>query len=116
MSIRFRPHPVLGNQSLLDLSKKNDFNLSPSFPINNIKELDQISGDENNCENNDNLKKSFHKGNMTEVFFKKNKELNESAKKLDLSSLNEPLVCEFSPITQTKNDEKENGHSGIHIK
>ncbi len=55
------------------LSKKNDFNLSPSFPINTIKELDQISGDENNCENNDSLKKSFHKGNMTEVFFKKNK-------------------------------------------
>jgi len=31
MSIRFRPHPVLGNQSLLDLSKKNDFNTNIYF-------------------------------------------------------------------------------------
>ena len=79
--------------------------------INNNRQLEQLSGDENN-QDNDSFKKSLHKGNMSEVFFskidKRGKDLSDSAKKLDFSSLNEPLICEFSPITQIKNDEIEN--------
>ena len=110
------------------LMDKEDFSYFKTKKKSNVKtrdeDTDAYSTDENNAEF-DSLKKSFHKGNSTNLFFSKieKKPLNfgkmdEHAKHLDLSSLNlnEPTVCEFSPImtqAEMNNLESRDRENGI---